>query len=262
MLASAANSVVRALLAPVCLVCRAPLVRPLDGPVCSFCWAAVPRLTPPLCDYCGDSLPPSAGIFRVCARCLATPPEFEVARSAGVYDGSLRTTIHAFKYARRRVLAAPLAALMRSAGADLLADADAVVPVPLHPWRALHRGFNQSDDLARYLGPPVWRVLRRVRHGPSQSRLTERQRRSNVDGAFARRPSILVASGLALTRLSGATLVVVDDVMTTGATIDACSRALLDAGARSVRGLTVARALVPRPEAPPRSPLPSTVRHR
>lgn len=258
---AAANSIVRTLLAPACAACHAPLDRPLDGAVCADCWRAVPRLCPPLCDLCGDSLPPSAGVFRMCERCLSAPPGFETARSAGVYAGSLRATIHAFKYERRRTLAAPLAALMRAAGADLLADADAVVPVPLHPWRVMHRGFNQADDLARHLGRPVWRLLRRTRHGPSQSRLDGRERQRNVHHAFARRFSLAFGPGTpASARLTRSTVVLIDDVMTTGATLDACSRVLLEAGATSVRALTAARALTSGPDSRPRSLLPSVAR--
>lgn len=263
MLSKTANSIVRLLLAPACAACREALERPLDGAVCAACWTAVPRLTPPLCDLCGDSLPSSAGPFRVCVRCLESPPGFEVARSAGIYDGSLRAAIHAFKFERRRTLAAPLAALMAAAGADVLAGADAVVPVPLHPWRAVQRGFNQSDDLARHIGLPVWRILRRSRHGPPQSRLSGRDRRSNVERAFARRFALSIAAGApSPDRLRRSTVVLIDDVMTTGATLDACSRVLAEAGVGGVRALTAARALMPRHVSRPRSLLLSPTRRR
>src|SRR5689334_9462946 len=151
MFAAAANVLVRALLAPVCAACRARLDRPLEGPVCGSCWRAIQRLTPPWCDWCGDTLPAGPRLVPLCVRCLQAPPSFDVARSAAVYDGSVRELIHVFKYERRRVLAAPLARLLQQAGAGLLSGADAVVPVPLHPWRSLHRGFNQADDLAQHL---------------------------------------------------------------------------------------------------------------
>jgi ComF family protein len=258
MVFAAANSLVRILLAPVCAACRRVLSRPLEGSVCGECWMAVPRLAAPLCDLCGDALPFSRGPFRMCGRCLMSPPAFETARSAGVYAGSLRALIHAFKYDRRRTLAAPLASLMRVAGADLLNDADAVVPVPLHPLRVVHRGFNQADDLARHLNLPVWRVLRRTRYGPPQATLPSRDRPANVWHSF--RPSVSLSLGAGpggRHRLRNTTVVLIDDVMTTGATLDACSRVLIEAGAARVRGLTVARAvgqvLVP----PPLSPHPS-----
>jgi ComF family protein len=215
------NAALQLFLAPMCAACEAPLTHPLRSPVCPACWRAVARLPAP-----GEAGGPLA---------------FEAARSAGQYEGSLRAIIHAFKYDRRRALAAPLAAMMRDAGAALLEEADAVVPVPLHPWKRLTRGFNQADDLARHLGRPVWRVLRRRRHGPPQAGLPAARRHANVRDAFAAR------SG----RLRGATVVLVDDVMTTGATLDACGRVLLAAGARSVRALTVARAAAGRPLPPP-----------
>ncbi|MEO8482097.1 MAG: ComF family protein [Acidobacteriota bacterium] len=255
MLAAAANVLVRALLSPVCAACRARLERPLDGPVCGACWRSIRRLTPPWCDWCGDALPAGPRLVPLCARCLQAPPSFDVARSAALYDGSVRDLIHAFKYERRRILAAPLARLLLHAGGGILSDVDAVVPVPLHPWRSLHRGFNQADDLAQHLKRPVWRVLRRTRHGPPQSTLSAAHREAAIDDAFTTRlwSSISAFHG-ATHQLRGATLVLVDDVMTTGATVEGCSRALLEAGARAVRVLTVARAVAaqPSPRPPPR----------
>lgn len=181
-----------------------------------------------------------------------------MARSAGIYDGSLRRIIHAFKYERRRLLAEPLGRLMREAGRDVLAGADAVVPVPLHPIRVWQRGFNQADDLACQLGLPVWRALRRCRHGPPQAALPAAQRHGNVRTAYA--PSRRFRHRSA--RAHPSIVVLIDDVMTTGATVEACSRVLLEGGVRSVRVLTVARA-VAGPRSPPPWPLdPSTVRRR
>jgi len=177
-----------------------------------------------------------------------------MARSAALYEGSLRLILHAFKYGGRRLLAAPLAALMLKASEDLLYGADAVVPVPLHPWRAWRRGFNQADDLACHLGVPVWRVLRRARHGPPQAGLPAAQRHANVRAAFALR------RGPPGWRLRNRVVVLIDDVMTTGATLEACAAVLRESGARSVRALTVARAAATRPEALAPRPRPSTPR--
>ena len=248
MLALATNALVRVLLAPACASCDGALDRPLDGPVCAMCWLHVPRLTPPWCVRCGDALP-SAIAGPWCARCRGRPSPVAIARSAGRYDDSLRRIIHAFKYGKRRVLAPKLAALMREAGEDLLAAADAVVPVPLHPWRAMRRGFNQADDLARGLGMPVWRVLRRCRHGPPQAGLPAAQRHANVQAAYAL--SLSPSWPPARRRLRNRVVVLVDDVMTTGATIEACARVLTDAGVRSVVALTAARAVAVRPHPPP-----------
>jgi ComF family protein len=248
MLVTATNTLVRVLLTPVCLSCDDVLDRPLDGPVCAACWRAVPRLTAPCCVRCGDALPSTiAGPW--CVRCRRRPSAVTLARSAGRYNDSLRRIIHAFKYGGRRVLAPRLAALMREAGGDLLAGADAVVPVPLHPWRAMRRGFNQADDLARCLGPPVWRVLRRRRHGPPQAGLPAAQRHANVRAAYAL--SLGAMWPAARRQLRNRVVVLVDDVMTTGATIEACARVLADAGVRSVGALTAARAVAARPHPPP-----------
>jgi ComF family protein len=164
------------------------------------------------------------------------------ARAAGEYDGSLREILHAFKYEGRRALADPLSTLMRNAGADLLAGADCVVPVPLHPWRRMHRGFNQAEELGRRLGLPVVHALWRVRATAPQTGLHASARRRNVNGAFRLSPLL---SKERRQRLRGSVIVLVDDVRTTGATLNTCARVLLDSDAREVRALTAARARPP-----------------
>jgi ComF family protein len=252
--AAAANVLVRTLLAPACAACDGVLDAPLTGAVCAACWQAVPRLTPPLCVRCGDSVPVWRARAPECARCRRVTTVVSLARSAGRYDGSLRLIIHALKYGRRRALAAPLGALMREAGRDVLASADAVVPVPIHPFRALQRGFNQADDLACQLGLPVWRALRRVRHGPPQAGLPAARRHANVRAAFQVRLPLprLVPGDVDLQpwiagRLRNRSVVLVDDVMTTGATLEACGRVLREAGVRRVCAMTAARAVAAQP---------------
>ncbi|MBI4887366.1 MAG: ComF family protein [Acidobacteria bacterium] len=206
------------------------------------------RVAAPFCRTCGDPLPSwrvaSVALAR-CPRCRRHPPFAAVsaARAAGEYDGSLRDILHAFKYAGRRGLADPLGAMLREAGADLLRDADCVVPVPLHAWRRMHRGFNQAGELARHLGLPVAHALWRVRATAPQAGLHAAARRRNVTGAF--RISPLLRWGQRDRRLVDAVVVLVDDVRTTGATLDACASTLIGAGAREVRALTVARAAPP-----------------
>ncbi|HET9372482.1 MAG TPA: ComF family protein [Vicinamibacterales bacterium] len=248
------------LLAPACAACRSPLEQPLGSPVCIACWRSVRSLAPPICVRCGDALASWRAPGPSCARCRRRPPDIDLARSAGRYEGALREILHVFKYEKRRPLSAPLGRLMRAAGREVLAGADAVVPVPLHPRRALSRGFNQADDLARELGLPVWRVLRRIRHGPPQAGLPAGQRAGNVRDAFALR----TLAGIRRTRslLRNRRVVLVDDVMTTGATLEACSRVLRLGGVRSVRALTVARAVAAPPERPPPRPRPWTARRR
>ncbi len=153
--------------------------------------------------------------------------------SAGRYEGALRDVIHAFKYEGRRSLAHPLGTLMRDAGRSVLDGCDCVVPVPLHVWRRLHRGFNQARDLARQLDRPVVDALWRVRATRPQMALPADARRTNLRNALFVSPFISVEDRV---------VVLVDDVRTTGETLDVCARALARAGARDVRALTVALA--------------------
>jgi ComF family protein len=204
-------------------------------------------LVPPLCRACGDPLP-SWRVISVaterCPRCRRRPPVVDAGCAAGEYEGALREIIHAFKYEGRRSLARPLGTMMRTAGAELLRDGDCVVPVPLHPWRRVRRGFNQAADLARQLDRPLVHALFRWRATPAQTGLTAAARRQNVRGAFAITP---LRSGEAYAAIEDRIVVLVDDVRTTGATLSECARVLKAAGAREVRALTVARAAPPGP---------------
>jgi len=209
--------------------------------VCRACWRGILPLTPPLCAICGDPL----SSWRVtcvplgeCPRCRRGRPSVDRALAIGEYDGSLRAIVHALKYEGRRTLAGRLSSLMRDRGADILAGAACVVPVPLHPSRRRERGFNQAADLARHLGLPVRHALRRVRATATQAALPAAQRHRNVRHAFAATRS---ARGL-----HGQIIVLVDDVCTTGATLDACAVVLKAAGIAEVRALTAARVVASR----------------
>jgi ComF family protein len=201
----AAEALVAASLAPRCVVCARVLDAPLAGAVCDTCWEQT-RL------------------------------------GSGTYDGPLRQIIHAFKYEGRRSLARPLGNLMRSRGVEVLRDANCVVPVPLHPFRRIRRGFNQAADLARHTDVPVVHALWRVHATASQTGLNAVERRRNVGGAF--RLSPLLSRRLLRTLIHGGVVVLIDDVTTTGATLAACAEVLQRAGAREVRTLTLARALL------------------
>jgi ComF family protein len=154
------------------------------------------------------------------------------------YEGRLRDIIHALKYEGRRSITPPLGTLMRDCGAELLSGADAVVPVPLHPRRERARGFNQAEDLASHLGPPVAKLLARVRFTASQIELPADARQENVRDAFALIP-------VPRAPIPGV-VVLVDDVATTGATIEACAKVLKRGGVREVRALTAARVVTGR----------------
>jgi ComF family protein len=208
--------------------------------VCGACWQSILPLTPPLCETCGDPLPSWRTISVPagrCARCRRIRGVVTRCRAIGEYDGALRVIVHALKYQGRRSLAAPLAARMRERGAVVLAGAHAVVPVPLHPSRRRARGFNQASDLAKGLGLPVVGALRRIRPTLAQASLAAGQRHANVRDAFA-------ATRAART-LDGKIVVIVDDVSTTGATLEACARAL-EGRVGEVRAVTAAR-VVTRP---------------
>jgi ComF family protein len=154
--------------------------------------------------------------------------------AGGRYDGALRDIIHAFKYEGRRSLAGVLASVMRESGREVLGDCACVVPVPLHPWRRMRRGFNQARDLAERLDRPVVDALWRVRATASQMTLAADARQRNVTGAFTLAPWS--------PSIDDRIVVLVDDVRTTGATLDQCATVLLRAKAREVRALTVALA--------------------
>jgi ComF family protein len=205
------NAVLAALFEPPCAACGAPLPSPLDGSVCGACWAAV-RTSPPL-DQRFDAAHAVSWLH-----------------AAGSYDGRMKDIVHALKYDRRRSISPRLGALMRERGAALLRGADGVVPVPLHPWREYRRGFNQARDLAVHLGPPVMPMLKRVAHTHSQIDLPKHERQMNVRDAFAIDQ-----------RCAASIVVLVDDVSTTGATLEACARVLRAAGVSEVRALTAAR---------------------
>jgi ComF family protein len=162
------------------------------------------------------------------------------AAAVAAYEGRMKDIIHALKYDRRRSISPRLGTLMRDCGAELLRLADGVVPVPLHPRRQYGRGFNQAHDLAIHLGLPVLPLLRRVVHTPSQIDLPKHERHRNVRDAFAFCPapdSRLPVPGL---------VVLIDDVATTGATLEHCAIVLKRSGISEVRALTAARVVTAR----------------
>ncbi|MBS7541093.1 ComF family protein [Ancylobacter lacus] len=236
------RALVDGVLPPLCVACRADVDTP--GCLCGACWSRIPFIAAPLCDRLGtpfDAGPATGGPGRplVSPRALADPPAYGRARAVARYDGVVRDLVHGLKYGDRLDIAPPLARLMAGAGAELLAGADALVPVPLHARRLWRRRFNQSallaQGIARESGVPVrtgW--LERRRATAPQVGLERGPRAANVAGAFAV-PAPMAAE------LRGRRLVLVDDVLTTGATLDACTKALLRAGAGAVDVLVFAR---------------------
>ncbi|MFO0994660.1 MAG: ComF family protein [Hyphomicrobiales bacterium] len=227
---------------PHCLVCRADIGE--SGSLCFPCWNALRFIEEPCCPRLGIPFPYDQGPGQVSAAALADPPSWMRARAAVAYDDASKPIVHALKYRDRHEVATLMARLMRRVGGQLLAEADLVVPVPLHPMRLWRRRFNQAALLAQYLcadRPEAFQplILKRARSTRPQVGLDPEARRKNVRGAF------IVAEKDRI-RLAGRRIVIVDDVMTTGATASACTVALQKARAASVDILTFALVLEPR----------------
>jgi len=200
-------------------------------------WSKVRFIERPLCDGCG--VPFDVDPLDRCAACLARPHRFERARAACVYDEASRELVLAYKHGDRTELASLFARWVSRAAPELLEEADAIAPVPLHPFRLLSRRFNQSAEIARPLARTAGLeylpdALVRTRATASQGGKSGGGRRRNVQGAFA-------VPDARRKQVKGRRILLVDDVLTTGATLDACAKALLDAGARAVDCAVVAR---------------------
>ncbi|MCG6121454.1 MAG: ComF family protein [Microvirga sp.] len=226
---------------PSCIACGAATDRP--HALCAACWSGVAFIERPFCERLGTPFALDIGGPLLSPSAIADPPVFARARAVAAYDGAARLLTHRLKYNDRAELAEAMGRMMTRAGSELLADADLLVPVPLHRWRLWRRRFNQAAALAavvaRISGTPCdMEALERVRRTRSQVGLTRSQRRDNLQGAFkvpqAARP-----------RLEGRRVVVIDDVLTTGSTANAVSRALLRGGAKSVDVLCFARVVTP-----------------
>jgi ComF family protein len=209
------------------------------GPLAPQEFSQIHFLSGAVCDRCGAPLGAEVSEGAVCAVCIARPPRWDRARAAFVYEAASRRLVLDLKRSGRRDGLVTFAGWMAQAGARLLAEADLIVPVPLHYARLATRGFNQSAWLASALSrrsgvPLAVDALKRTRRTPTQGGLSARARRRNVAGAFAVRPS---RAGL----VHGKRIVLIDDVLTTGATLSACTRALKRAGARQVDVLVLAR---------------------
>lgn len=247
--ANAGRLLLDAVLPPLCLGCGE--IVEAAGALCAGCWQGFSFIAPPQCACCGDPFAEHLGEGALCAACLARPPKFRRARAALAYDTQSRRLVLPFKHGDRTDIARACGGWMARAGADLLAEADLIAPVPLHWRRLLVRRYNQAQLLARTvvraalsdsasnaasrLAPDL---LRRRRWTGSQAGLRAKERRHNVREAFDIHPRW--AAGVA-----GKTVLLVDDVLTTGATAEACARVLQRGGARHVDVLTLARVVRP-----------------
>jgi ComF family protein len=220
----------------LCPACR----EPVDGEgLCARCWSKLSFIAPPYCERLGIPFPYDPGPGILSMEAIADPPAYNRARAAVRYDDISRVLIHALKYGDRLDLAPTMGRWMVHAGRELLASADAIIPVPLHWRRQWARRFNQSALLCEVISkaclvPVAHTALKRVKPTPQQVGLSQSERALNVQGAFRVLPSAKV-------KVEGQRLVLVDDVLTSGATVDACARALLRAGAAQVDVLVFAR---------------------
>lgn len=219
-----------------CAHCRVPVQQ--NG-LCPSCWSQLSLIEKPYCPRLGIPFVYDPGEGVLSMEAIADPPAYSRARAAARFDDVARALIHALKYHDRTDLAAQIATLMRQAGRELIADADLIVPVPLHWRRALARRYNQSGLLARQIGRLSGRevahdLVRRTRPTAHQVGLSRTERARNVQGAFTVPPAERA-------RLRGKRVVLIDDVLTSGATADACARALLRAGAARVELVVFAR---------------------
>jgi ComF family protein len=220
----------------LCAACREPVGG--EG-LCSGCWSKLSFIAPPYCERLGIPFPFDPGPGVLSMEAIADPPAYRRARAAVRYDDVARKLVHAFKYGDRLDLAPTMGRWMTNAGRALLAEIDAIVPVPLHWRRQWARRFNQSALLAEVVAKAsgvavAHGALKRVKATPQQVGLSQAERAQNVQGAFRVLPAGKAA-------VSGRRLLLVDDVLTSGATVDACSRALLRAGAAQVDVLVFAR---------------------
>jgi ComF family protein len=233
---SLAHAALDALYPPTCLACRASTDK--HGALCPRCWSAMRFIERPFCERLGTPFEHDLGQGLISPQAMADPPAFSRARAVARFeDGPARTLVHRLKYSDRAELARPIASWMARAGVDVLADADLLAPVPLHALRLWRRQFNQAaaltTEISRRTGKPCdLAALRRVKATRSQVGLSRAQRAENVQGAFRIADSVVVRD---------LNVVLVDDVLTSGATANAASRALLRAGAKRVDVLVFAR---------------------
>lgn len=235
------RALAQTVLPPTCLACRKPAG--VTGGLCPQCWQAAGFIERPYCERLGTPFSYDSGGPLISPVAFADPPAFDRARAAMRFSDVARDLVHLLKYGDRLDLVKPFCKWMTRSGDELLREADALVPVPLHWTRLFQRRFNQSAELARTISkhsrvPVLDDMLVRVRATPPQVGLARDERAKNVHGAFS-------IEKTARASVKGKRIVLIDDVLTTGATANACARVLRRAGASHVDVLALARVVDP-----------------
>lgn len=232
-----ARSTLNLLLPPLCLACAKPVGA--AGTLCTGCWQGMDFIARPYCERLGTPFAADLGYGLISPKAIAEPPAFGRARAVARYDATARLLVHRLKYSDRLDLAGAMGGWMARAGAEVLAEADLLVPVPLHRLRFWGRRFNQAGELAKAISRETgvavaYEALVRRKATKSQVGLSASERARNLTGAFA-------AGAEAKAMLAGRRVVLVDDVMTTGATLHAAAKALRKAGVARVEAWVCAR---------------------
>ena len=219
---------------PQCVACEAATGE--AHALCARCWSDIRFITKPYCQRLGTPFAVDFGTEMLSPAAIADPPRFDRARAVALHEGTAKELVARFKYGERLDLTRLMARMMTSAGADLLNEADLIIPVPMHRLRLFRRRYNQAALLANEIGrisgkPVALQALMRVKRTPQQVGLNRAQRRANLAGAFA----MLAEGKLAV---HGRHIVVIDDVRTTGSTLNACAHILRKAGAARIDALT------------------------
>ncbi|MEW6614785.1 MAG: ComF family protein [Thermodesulfobacteriota bacterium] len=224
-----------------CLICEKDIVNTRSQGICESCLSSIRYISSPICLKCGIPFNSDIGRDHLCGTCLTFRVYFAKARAVGFYEGVLQEAIHEFKYNRRTILAKPLGALMMGSrpGSIDFKSYDFLIPVPLHFKRLRERGFNQALSLAKYIGkkhriPIDYMNLKRIKWESPQINLSKEEREKNVKGVF-----FLYNKS----RFKDKSILLIDDVYTSGATVNECARVLTKAGTGRVDVLTLARAV-------------------
>lgn len=234
---AAISRAIDTILPPRCVVTGEVVER--QGMVAPSAWVGLDFIADPFCACCGFPFEFEVDTGSLCTSCLSHEPPFEIARSALKYNETSRSIILGFKHADKTHVVRAFVPWLKRAGGDMLADADFIMPVPLHYWRLVSRRYNQAGLIATSIGaasnvPVLLDGLARVRATPSQGHLTAKERHKNVKRAFA-------VNTAHKAKIKGKNIILIDDVYTTGATVKECAKVLRKAGAAKVSILTLAR---------------------